>query len=674
MKTKRILSILLSFTIILSTMCTGVFAMDDTKNTVPQIVHMYEKIRGSVISFFADIINNIVGTDETAIPHTDIRSPSYTECDGGDEVTNPEQTINTETWVCVEISYQSEKSYQDPFNDVDIDIILCGNGISLTIPGFWDGGNTWKIRLACPSVGEWYFRTVCTDEENTSLHNRTGKIVCSPYSGDLDIYKHGFVTANNGKKYFTYADGVPFFYLGDTHWSLGDETADMVKTICEKRVSQGFTVYQSEPIGEKFDFADGITETDMMGLHNYDEKFKIIAENGLVHANAEFFFPASMELLIANFGGYSDKKLSALYESQRIEVSELADSVKVYLEKISRFWVARYGAYPVMWTLGQEVDNDFYWNETSHPGWNFINNPYKLVADYIEKYDVYDHPLTAHQENVSHTVAYGNGENASEHCKVYKSGSVPSCFRDVSSHSFYAAQWSPSKTSQTYFDIEKDYWYNSQGKPVINYEGQYCYLWTKNYGARMQGWLAYLNGMYGYGWGGHDTWSYLNIYNEDEDSSDGVDTITSEEKINATWQDSLEYASSYQMGYMRSFFSRISWQELIPRFDNRSYFVPCSNVYYAYAGNKDNTEIVIYLYSFTDETTAEKVNTKLYGGVLSGTVASLIPEAKYSCQWFDPTTGEYYEESTFTASRAGTHYIGERPTAHDMVLLIKLIP
>lgn len=184
---------------------------------------------------------------------------------------------------------------------------------------------------------------------------RTGKVFCTEYSGDLDIYKHGFVTTEYGKKYFTYADGTPFFYLGDTHWSLGDETVDMVKTICEKRTSQGFTVFQSEPIGAAFDMTNGITEEDMAGLAINDEKFRIIADNGLVHANAQFFFPSYMEILIANNGGYSDKIIAD-------GMHELSDQAKIYLEKLSRYWVARYGAYPVMWTLGQEVDNDFYWN------------------------------------------------------------------------------------------------------------------------------------------------------------------------------------------------------------------------------------------------------------------------------------------------------------------------
>lgn len=604
----------------------------------------------------------IVKIDETDIPSAAVQTPSWQEFSGEIDF-SPQQTLSAETWVAEEITFISEKKYENPFEDVNVDLLLYGNGRLYTVPGFWDGGDTWKIRFVCPSSGTWYFKTVCSDEENTSLHSRTGKIVCTEYSGELDIYKKGFVTTSYGKKYLTYADGTPFFYLGDTHWSLGDETVDMVKVISEQRASQGFTVFQSEPIGAAFDMTNGITEEDMEGLRIYDEKFRIIAENGLVHANAQFFYPYYMEVLIANNGGYSDKIVSD-------GMKDLSDEAKNYLEKLSRYWVARYGAYPVMWTLGQEVDNDFYRKDTYHPDWNYINNPYKLVAEYIAKYDTYNHPLTAHQENTGATAAYGNGEGASDKCTVYNKDAMPSAFRDVKEHTFYAAQWSPSKTKQSNFEREKDLWYNSQGKPVVNYEGQYCYLWTKNFGARMQGWTAYLNGMYGYGWGGHDTWSYLNTYDEENNNSDGVDTITSEEKKNATWEDSLEYESSYQVGYMRSFLEKTEWYNLIPRFDNKAYFTPCSNVYYVYASNPDNSEIVIYFYSFTDETVAEKSNTKLYGGIKTGTVGNLEPDTIYTYQWFDPITGETYEEENFTSSRFGTYYLGERPKDTDMALRI----
>ncbi len=560
-------------------------------------------------------------------------------------VKNPETTINAETWVVNEISFESEKKYTNPFNDVDVDLILVGNGVKYIIPAFWDGGNTWKVRFACPSEGEWLYKTVCTDKENSSLDGRTGKVICTKYDGECEIYRHGFVTTAYGNKYMTYDDGTPFFYLGDTHWSLGDETADMVKTICAKRAEQGFTVFQSEPIGAAFDFSNGIDESDMAGLKSYDEKFKIIADAGLVHANAEFFFPYSMGVLVDYMGGYTDGKV--------------CDNAKAYLEKISRYWVARYSAYPVMWTLGQEVDRDFYSRDDNHPEWNVLNNPYKLVAEYIDKYDAYSHPLTAHQENSGGTGAYGNGEGTDEKLKKY-ADSKPSAFRDVAAHSWYAAQWSPDLRENSDQKKEKDYWYNSQGKPVINYEGRYCYLWTKNFGSRMQGWASYLSGMFGYGWGAHDTWSYLNTYDEQNDSSDGIDTITSQEKIDATWQDALEYPCSYQMGYMKEFFTSFDWWELIPRFNNILYFDRNPDVCAYAASNKDNSEMVIYFYSFCDETVGARPNGNLFTGSMTGRIGSLEPSTVYKYKWFDPSTGEYSEEQQFTSTPWGTYSIGER--------------
>ena len=573
------------------------------------------------------------------------RAKKQTADDTGDDfVTSPENTVNTQTWLANELTFESTKNYADPFNDVDIDLVLAGNGVKYIVPGFWDGGNTWKIRFVCPSAGEWLYKTVCTDPENAGLNGRTGKVICEEYDGELEIYKHGFVTSSYGEKYLTYDDGTPFFYLGDTHWSLGDETQDMVKAITEKRVSQGFTVWQSEPIGARFNFTDGISENDMAGFDDYDAKFAIIADAGLTHANAEFFYPADMHSLIGNFGGY-------------IEGGYLSDGAKAYLEKATRYWVARYSAYPVMWTLGQETDNDFY---NSGSIWNSENNPYKLVAGYVGKYDPWSHPLSAHMEYTGGTSAYGSGKGASDARKVYNEGAEASAFRDVPEHDWYAAQWSPSVTDNSDRKVEKDFWYNSQGKPVINYEGRYDMLWTRTFGSRMQGWASVLSGMYGYGWGAHDTWSYLNIYDEENDSFDGVDTITSQEKKDATWQDTLEYASSYQVGYMKSFFCSMDWWNLIPRFDDKLYFRPDASVKYYAASNEDNSEMVVYFFSFSDPSVGENRNSNEFGGTLTGRIGCLDPSAEYKYKWFDPATGEFSEEGSFTSTVFGTYTIGEK--------------
>ena len=644
----------------------------DTENGPSAAVIALEKTGGALGSLLGRMLKLVTFTDESRIKKAAARDAAGQKSDTALFTGAAEQTLSAETWRAVELSFESGKTYADPFADVTLDLLLYGNGRLYTIPGFWDGGSTWRVRFVCPAEGTWQCKTVCSDTANAALHGRTATVSCTAYSGDLAVYQHGFVTTRYGEKYLTYEDGTPFYYLGDTHWQLAQETPEMIAAICEKRAEQGFTVYESQPNDCRFNTAvtENVSEDGLEDLRSFDVKFRIIADSGLTHANSEFFWPLSgMTRLINNHGGWTEPKLKGYLGTKRVTMPDLCDEAKAYLEKICRYWVARYGAYPVIWTLGQEIDNDPYQNEESP--WNAVNNPYKYVAEYLAKYDPYDHPVTAHQESTGDTTAYGNGLGTGEVNMIWYPGAQPSAFRNVPAHTMYAAQWHPNFNKRDDYMSARDYWYNGQGKPVVNYEGLYCYLWTKNYGARAQAWASFLTGLYGCSWGGQPTWAYQNGFERDIDSDDGIDIIRAEEKQAATWQDALEYPSTYQVGFMRSFMEELEWYNLIPRFNNWAYFVPASNVYSYCASNKANTEMVVYFYSFTDPTVGEKVNTEKYGGVMTGTVGSLKPFAEYTYKWFDPITGGYTEEGTFKASALGTWFAGLRPDDTDYVLLIQ---
>ncbi len=672
---KRTISLILCAVLLFGALAPQALAAAENEANAPNAaVISMEKLGGMLGSALGRILKTVSFSDESRIAKAAPRDAAGQKSSAALFTGAAEQTLTAETWRAVELVYESEKSYADPFSDVTLDLQLYGNGRLYTVPGFWDGGSTWRIRFVCPAAGTWQCLTVCSDPSNAALHGRTATVNCAPYTGELEIYRHGFVTTRYGEKYLTYEDGTPFFYLGDTHWNFGNEPLNAVSEVSAKRAAQGFTVWQSEPNGDftpDYDLTDGVTDADITGLHMLDERYAVIAENGLVHANAEFFFPPLMNELIKKHGGYSDTLLTGYVLHKKTTSYDLSAEAKVYLEALSRYWVARFGAYPVIWTLGQEVDNDFYNAEYNKQEWSALNQPYKLAAEYVAKYDPYCQPVTAHQESTGNTVAYGNGEGTGELRMIYYLNGYPSAFRNVPAHTMYAAQWSPNLTKRDDFVSSKDYWYNGQGKPVVNYEGRYCYYWTKDFGARVQGWAAYLNGLYGYGWGGQGTWYYTEHFNPEPDSNDGVDTVTEEEKVTMHWQDAMEYASSYQVGYMRRFLEDAGWQDLIPRFNNWSYFVPASNVYAYCASSKANDKAVVYFYSFTDPSVGETANTKNNGGVLTGTVGSLTPFAEYAYRWFDPISGEYIAEGTFRASALGTWFAGTRPAATDMALLIE---
>ena len=122
---------------------------------------------------------------------------------------------------------------------------------------------------------------------------------------------------------------------------------------------------------------------------------------------------------------------------------------------------------------------------------------------------------------------------------------------------------------------------------------------------------------------------------------------------------------------MRAILENFEWYRLVPRFNNWAYFVPSSDVYAYCASNKKNTEMVVYFYTFSDPAVAAQTNAKKNGGILTGTVGSLVPFVKYNYQWFDPIHGTTVDSGTFRASAIGTWFAGTRPDDTDMVLLIQ---
>ncbi|MBE7092156.1 MAG: DUF4038 domain-containing protein [Clostridiales bacterium] len=593
------------------------------------------------------------GVSEVFIDEVELNPLTY--------VADAQPVTSARTWIANEVVLKSSKEYKDPFNDVDVDLVLTNGNVTYTIPGFWDGGTVWRVRFVCPTEGTWTYTTQCTDKSNTGLHNQKSTIECTKYKGNLEVYKRGFVKTQENTKYFTYADGTPFFYLGDTHWGLGRENLDMVKETVKTRAKQGYTVYQSEPIGVGFDFTDGVTTADIAGFKANDQKFQAVANYGLVHANASHFFPDEMQKFIDNFGGYSTKVAGfGAKKNKTVTFYEISDDVKQALEKICRYWVARYSAYPVMWTLAQEVDNDNFWTEKSdfhkHEFWGYANNPYIFVAEYMAKYDPYKSPLTAHQEGSSMTQASN------------------SAFRNVEAHTWYGSQWKPSKTGDTkvLFDVAKDYWEKGQGKPCVNYESHYCMLETKNFGARAQGWFSFLSGFCGYGYGAQGGWLYNGSYVADQPGDDGVDIVSVEQKAAGTkdWKGALKLESSIQMGYMRRFFEEkvVDWNKLIPRFTDTDYLERDTGALGVMASTEDGSKAVIYFYSFSDATVGEKPNAK-NSGTKTGIVKKLEANAEYHYVWFNPIKGKITESGTFNASAEGQWQITEKATT-DMVLYI----
>ena len=140
------------------------------------------------------------------------------------------------------------------------------SGTVLSTPGFWDGGKTWRVRFSCPLPGRWAWRTSFSVPQDTGLANVSGAVDAAPYQhGGADpnpLYQHGVLRPSANNRYLEHADGTPFYWLGDTHWS-GFSTAEhwnetnnpsvdpahpasMLKQMVDVRARQGYSVWKGE--------------------------------------------------------------------------------------------------------------------------------------------------------------------------------------------------------------------------------------------------------------------------------------------------------------------------------------------------------------------------------------------------------------------------------------------
>jgi len=558
----------------------------------------------------------------------------------------PTAAVATETWRVSELAFTASKDYTTGGGDalfLDVVYTHSASGTTLSRPAFWDGGRTFRVRFAPTLAGEWTYRTRCAND--AALNGRTGKLSAVPYAGKLEIYRRGFVRSVPGLKYFTYADGKPFFYLGDTHWGMYREELDEpgphagksgatshVKHIIDRRVAQGFTVYQSEPVDCPFKLHDGrVDAADLPGLQKADRYYQLIADAGLVHANAELCFTTLIYPPLMN-----DRPA---------------------LERLARYWVARFGAYPVMWTLAQETDNDLYRERGDQRHYDSRTNPWLTVAEFLHKHDAYRHPLSGHQENAYFTTVTGLGTTvkANTNSNYGASAFLPSEVTRRTGHNWWAAQWQPRLITPLEWGVARDYY--ASPKPAVLFEGRYCHLWTKDFGARVQGWIAFLNGFCGYGYGAVDIWLYKSTYDTKSTSLDGYESIGPQDKAKH-WSEAVEFPSAHQMTLMRQYLEKIEWWKLSPDLGFQRIFTPDPKGIASCANLGDS----LFLCYFNGTNT------------ITGTLHGLNPQRKYAGEWFNPRTGKTASASPLAPTANGDCRLPPKPSAEDWVLKVSAQP
>src|SRR5688572_24781999 len=70
-----------------------------------------------------------------------------------------------------EVTFHSQKTYADPFNEVDLDVVFENDeGKTWRVPTFWHGGHSWTVRFKPETAGQFTYRLVCNDRSNAQLN------------------------------------------------------------------------------------------------------------------------------------------------------------------------------------------------------------------------------------------------------------------------------------------------------------------------------------------------------------------------------------------------------------------------------------------------------------------------------------------------------------------------
>jgi len=138
--------------------------------------------------------------------------------------------VNVEKWKVFEISLNS-KIAGNPFKDVMLSAKFIKDNDTISVSGFYDGNEIYKIRFMPQTEGKW---TYLTSSNLKKLDNKKGGFICTPaLKGN-----HGPVVVKD-TFYFAYADGTPHHSFGTTCYGWvhqGDSLAELTL----KTLSKGY--------------------------------------------------------------------------------------------------------------------------------------------------------------------------------------------------------------------------------------------------------------------------------------------------------------------------------------------------------------------------------------------------------------------------------------------------
>jgi hypothetical protein len=518
----------------------------------------------------------------------------------------------------VEWSYYSGKAYADPFNDVELDVVFIDpEGHEETVPAFWAGEQTWRIRYSPMTAGHYTYRTIASDSASKELHDRHGKLEVTDYQGVNPLRKHGPIHVAADQRHFEHTDKSHFFWLGDTWWmGLCSRLRwpEDFQELAADRAQKGFTVIQI-----------------VAGLYPDMPPFDPRGAN-----EAGYPWEADYSRINPAYFDAADLRIQHLVE---VGLSPCIVGCWGYflpmmgVPKIKKHWrnlVARWAAYPVIWCLAGEGAMPFYLSKTGTEDAAAQKQGWTEVAKYVRSIDPYHHVITIHPTD--------NARNQVEDPSVLDvdmlqtGSSMPSIPRTVNG---------------IVESLLKE-----PRMPVVDGEVVYEGMLGGAVGQdleRFAFWTCILNGAGGHTYGANGIWQVNQEEKPFGPSPSGLCWG------NTPWNVAAELPGSKQVGLGKKFLSKYEWWRLEPHPEWMDPHWSKDAYQQAYAAGIPGQLRLFYM-------PPSRKPPK---------VVNLEAAVAYRAFFFDPAMGQEHEVGDVTPDSNGAWPVPITPTYADYVLVLE---
>ena len=570
-----------------------------------------------------------------------------------------------------EISLLAEEQYDNPYTDVECWVDLSGPGFEKRIYGFWDGGQQFKVRVTAIQPGEWSWTSGSSSASDNGLNDKSGSfkaIAWTEQEKEANNNRRGFIRPTSNGHALEYADGTPFFFIGDTWWAAPtwrypltgqDPDPDWVpgpegisfENMVHYRKKQGYNslaMIACYPNWAADSYPADIVDENGIGIRNPWEKFGTPTAKDMHDESGNRPFALKDGGPMADFDRLNpayfqslDKKMDYLSSVGFVPFMETVrrdhgPSWKAYFDwpdsfvRYIQYIASRYGAYNFILS---PIHLDWIPPVHSLSGDEFN----EALLAWFDKYGPlpYGQPVTSLIDGATH-ITYGIGDKV-PWLTMHSVGNNPR------NHGFY-----PWLEEQFHLDPPK---------PTANLEAYYPgwdqYAVTlvagerapvnsdrDNYFGRTQAWGSVFSG----GFAGH-------IYGTG--AYDGT-TVGEDEGARPYIWEALNYPAGEQVGYMRKFLESegVFYKDFLPA---SKYLQPRKS-----AGSKpDGLDGWAFMIWLEDKNLAMLYFANKCAGPR---ITGLNPDKKYLLKWFDPITGEWLEGSE------------EKSTDGDGMMMIKSFP